>query len=337
MRRFAPLLLLLAAACHAQQDLANLDLETGALGEPPPGWAFPDDHEGYRIALVGEAAEGAQAVTVAADPTAERTRAFVPLTKVVDAAPYRGQRLRFRAAARAVIPEGQQGTAHLWLRIDGAGGEVLAFENMRDRPITDSAWATYEVSGDAGERAEQIAFGFFLQGDGQAWFDDAALEAVGELTPLEVDPPRALTTRGRQNLIAFGRLLGYVRHFHPADATAETDWDAFAVRGVRAVEDAPDADALAARLDRLFASLAPTVQVYPTGEAAPPLPGALHRPEGEATVTRWVHTGFAESGARSVYGSERRRVPADSAAVPAAAVFRADLGGGVSAAVPLAL
>lgn len=34
------------------------------------------------------------------------------------------------------------------------------------------------------------------------------------------EPPRPLTARGLENLVAFTRLLGYVRHFHPGDQAA---------------------------------------------------------------------------------------------------------------------
>jgi hypothetical protein len=47
---------------------------------------------------------------------------------------------------------------------------------------------------------------------------------------------RALTTRGLRNEIAFARLLGYVRYFHPSDEAAAADWEALAIRGAAWVE-----------------------------------------------------------------------------------------------------
>src|SRR5262249_19691223 len=48
----------------------------------------------------------------------------------------------------------------------------------------------------------------------------------------EPEGPRALEGRGGENLAAFTRLLGYVRHFHPSDEVAAVgDWDRPAVGG----------------------------------------------------------------------------------------------------------
>ena len=43
------------------------------------------------------------------------------------------------------------------------------------------------------------------------------------------------------NMTAFAKLYGYVRHFHPSDQAARTDWETFAVEGVRKVEGASTA------------------------------------------------------------------------------------------------
>src|SRR3989442_519674 len=74
----------------------------------------------------------------------------------------------------------------------------------------------------------------------------------------------ALTRRSLQNLEAFARLYGYVRFYHPTEVVRTTDWNAFAVLGVRAVEDCPSSDSLARTLRALFAPLAPTIQVLPS-------------------------------------------------------------------------
>ena len=62
---------------------------------------------------------------------------------------------------------------------------------------------------------------------------------------------RPLEGRGLQNLIAFTRLLGYVRYFHPSDGAAAADWDSIAIDGVRTVEQARDAPDLAKALEQM--------------------------------------------------------------------------------------
>jgi hypothetical protein len=101
----------------------------------------------------------------------------------VDAAPYRGKRVRFRAAVRTQI-ENEQGTAHLWLRVDlpqekGRPGSAF-FDNMFNRPIDNKNWDHYEIIGDVAENAEVINIGMFLRGHGRAWIDDVTLEVVGD-------------------------------------------------------------------------------------------------------------------------------------------------------------
>jgi len=51
------------------------------------------------------------------------------------------------------------------------------------------------------------------------------------------EPPTAEQVK---NVRAFAKLYGYVRYFHPSDAAAETDWEKFAIHGVRQARDATD-------------------------------------------------------------------------------------------------
>src|SRR5215210_5836999 len=121
------------------------------------------------------------------------------------------------------------------------------------------------------------------------------------------EPPRPLEGRGLDNLVAFTRLLGYVRYFHPSDAAAETDWDAFAIQGVKAVEGASSPEDLARRLEELFRPIAPTVRVFPMGKA-PEMPLEL-MPAGSdpGSIARiaWRHLGVGTGNGQSLYSSRR--------------------------------
>lgn len=165
------------------------------------------------------------------------------------------------------------------------------------------------------------------------------------------ESPRALTGCGLQNLRAFTKLVGYVRFFHPSDAARRTDWDAFVIRGVRAVEQAPTADSLSATLRALFADVAPSVAIYASQAPAPPFDGNPPRgmPSSELSVVRWVHTGVRLPSATmdSPYRSALRPVPAalglvpqvdyDSLPVPdPRRPLIVALDGGVTARIPLA-
>jgi hypothetical protein len=165
---------------------------------------------------------------------------------------------------------------------------------------------------------------------------DVASETVAK-PELRAGPPRALTPRGLENLTAFTRLFGVVRHFHPSDEASSADWDAVAVQGVDFVESAKDPAMLAARLADVFLPLAPSIRIFPTGTAPQPQP---HRPADAQTIVAWEHHGFGQKQPRPPYGSERvrRGVDAVDARYPdPLQPLQLDLGGGVSASIPLAV
>lgn len=98
------------------------------------------------------------------------------------------------------------------------------------------------------------------------------------------------------------------------------------------------------RLQTLFQPIAPTVRLYHTGQP-PAIPTELQEPENSvgAYVTFWYHVGFGGGDQKIMpYDSQRIRIrpherwQARPAPEPSS-LFFADLGGGVSALVPLAL
>ena len=182
--------------------------------------------------------------------------------------------------------------------------------------------------------------------NGVTWLFLIILGAVvAQAVPAQPVPARQhagkLDARSLDNLVAFTKLFGYVRYFHPTDRALAANWDLLAVQGTEAVADAVDAEDLARRLDSLFTPIAPSVQVFPTG--APPQAPVMLPDSTLSTIqiTRWEHEGLGVSQ-NSVYSSGRvvRFAPQgqappgfDDPRVP----YEADLGGGVSARVPLTL
>ena len=104
------------------------------------------------------------------------------LQQRVEAAAYRGKRLKLRAAVRAEV-EGSGSGAYLWLRVrkPGFGPAAVAFhDNMADRPITAREWREYEIVGEVPDDAETIDYGLALVGDGRASLDSVSLGVVEE-------------------------------------------------------------------------------------------------------------------------------------------------------------
>ncbi|HET9837425.1 MAG TPA: S41 family peptidase [Candidatus Angelobacter sp.] len=326
----------LTGALLAQSGPTNLDFEAGELGGVPQGWKATSPsggtNPGYTARLTSEnARQGKYCAELASDGQGS---AFGNLMQSFDATAYRGKRVRFRAAVRA------QGQAQLWVRVDRKGGEMGFFDNMGDRPIREQEWKYYEITGDVEPDAELINFGVILVGSGKLWIDDASFQALGDTPRLPPEPARPLTARGLQNEVAFARLYGLVRYFHPSDQAARVDWNTFVVRGVREVEAAKDDAALAKTLMTLFAPVAPTLRVLPAGEEYF-LPAEL-QPEKNSglKVIYWRHHGVGMNGPKHTYHSEREQesiAKADGKSIPSpGSPWEADLGG-VKAWAPMAL
>lgn len=168
-----------------------------------------------------------------------------------------------------------------------------------------------------------------------------------------VEPPRDEQV---ENLRAFAKLYGYVRYFHPSDAAANTDWDAFAIHGVRQVRGAANQSELRAELDALFEPIAPTARLYRTAKE-PPAPADILTPSDttELNFVAWQHRSvgfprdnvprkYRRSGADSLrtYRSVRLNRPPGRAPLfearpaPGETVTK-PLGRGLSVQLPLAL
>src|SRR5262249_32414239 len=256
---------------------------------------------------------------------------------------YRGKRVRLRAAVRANVA-GRGNQALLWLRVDRKGNQPGFFDNMGDRPITQNEWRDYEIVGEVADDAVSINLGLMLNGNGRVWLDAVSFEVIGKAGEGN-EPARPLQGRALDNLVAFTRLLGYVRYFHPSEGVRTANWERFAIDSVPAVEAAKDPAELSQVLTKQFQPLAPTLRVFPTDQ---PPAGADAAPPKEAASSRvlaWYHFGVGTGNPPSVYssllvndhdpipGRKQGEVKLPDPAKP----FAADLGGGVSCRLPLAL
>jgi C-terminal processing protease CtpA/Prc len=328
----------------AQAGPSNLDFEAGTPGQLPTGWTLAPaaQQAGYAARLSDERPRGGKYCAVIARESVTPTRAPGNMFQNLDATPYRGKRVRFRAAVRTELT-GFIAQAQLLVRVDrppqSNGQPVLGFyDNMNERPINGRDWADYEIIGDVEADAQTIRLGLLITGTGKAWFDDATFEILGPADKRVEEAPRPFTARGLENVSAFVRLLGYVRHFHPSDEAARTYWDKFAVEGIRVVEGARDAAELARQLEALFQPIAPSVRVFTSAQNAKP---AAPPTAENLKLVAWHHIGIGIPG-NPIYRSQRvRKVPAeaqaDSQFPNSATPFQAELGGGVTCQVPLAV
>ena len=253
------------------------------------------------------------------DREARASSPFAAVAQAIDATPYRGRTIRFRAAARAALtpaPGGSGGA--LWLRVDREGGARGFFDNMHDRPIRSPDWSVYEVTGPVGEDASKITAGFLLSGAGSAWIDAASLEIVPDV-PGDTSTGRP-SGQALRNLEAFAKLYGYVRWFSAASDPSDPRWNAIAVEGVRDIEAAQGDDDLAGRLQRWFETIAPGLSV----DSRPPV--RIDPAAGVEGLVRWRHTGVGLGS--PAYRSER--VAADGPEI-----WEASLVDGLDVAMPV--
>jgi hypothetical protein len=112
---------------------------------------------------------------------AEQPGGFGTVMQSIDAARYRGCRVRF-----AVMLRGQEisGWAGAWLRVDAANGS-RALDNMQDRPLRGTtAWTEAVNVLDVGEEAASVHFGVLLAGAGAVDLAGPRFEAVGAEVPV---------------------------------------------------------------------------------------------------------------------------------------------------------
>lgn len=336
----------LAAAPEArpQERSWDLGIGNGAVGAVPAGWFVPPvcAKAGFTAKIAEDARPpGSKCVVIARDGRKE-AEGFGNLMRMLDpgAFPVAGKRIRLRASL-AVDAKGAGSRAQLWMRVDRAGGRQGFFDNMGDRPVTSPDWREYAIDGEVAADAAGIAVGLMVFGDARARIRDVSIEIAGDAEP--VGPPRPLSRRGLENIVAFARLFGLVRHFHPSDAAAVASFEDLAIDGIAAVEGAADAAALAKALEAFFRSVAPSLRVFQAGRPPRP-PAELGRPRenGPVRIVRWRHRGFGQGGGEgSIYRSDREWQDAGDGLPegfedPGKSVVR-DLGGGVACLLPLAL
>jgi len=176
-----PLLGLLVALGSIAADSAN---------GLPANWVLTGENsDSYSVAVENETLQLSSEASGGGFGTAMQT---------IDSAHYVGKTVRFSADVRS---SGVEQWAGLWMRVDG-NGKVLAFDNMRGRPIKGTTgWKRYDVVLPVDASAKRIAFGILLSGKGNVWMKDLGFEPVAgsvantaqTASPLPAEPNLNLT------------------------------------------------------------------------------------------------------------------------------------------------
>ncbi|MBI1851073.1 MAG: peptidase S41 [Planctomycetes bacterium] len=325
--------------------LLNGDFEAGKVGEVPDGWRVPPAcaQLGYTGKLTEDGTKSGKRCACIAFEGSGTPSQFGNLMQSFDASPYHGKIFTIHASVRTSATSRFAGGAQFWVRVDRPGQKMGFFDNMDDRPIASAEWKDIAITGDVSPDALRINVGLMLFGNGRAWLDDVRFDVVSD-GATAIAPPRALEGRALDNLVAFTRLYGYVRYFHPSSEAASADWKAIAIQSIPKIEGANDPDELARLLEDAVRPVAPTVRIQATGKT-PAKSADVGPPAGmdSPSVVSWEYHGMSvDNAAAPIYFRTLLRKPAPQGQVPEGFAdprtpFTADLGGGVSCSVPLAL
>jgi RNA polymerase sigma factor (sigma-70 family) len=136
----------------------------------------------YEFGLAEGTFEGRRVASLRS--TVKPVRDFGACRQEIAADDYRGKRIRFAAALKAV--DVTMGWAGLWLRVDGAQrGTTLAFDNMEDRAVKGTTgWQRHAIVLDVAPEAESVVFGALVFGEGGLLLADLVFEEVSRDTPV---------------------------------------------------------------------------------------------------------------------------------------------------------
>lgn len=159
----------------------NLDSSQGNVGSVPtawllaPEWFMPPHVPAYEalIATAYECHGNPQCATV----HSLRNDPSIPLSflsQELDASPYRGQTLVYRAFVRVARSEGS--VARLLVRVHRKDCSTTFRDDMGNHPVMSAVWGAYEIRAPIAEDAYHIEFGVQLVGTGAVWIDQISME-----------------------------------------------------------------------------------------------------------------------------------------------------------------
>lgn len=120
------------------------------------------------------------AMSIRARPNA-RPGGMGTLSRSIPAGRFRGKRVRLSASMRTR----EAGRVQLWMRVNGANGQVLSIDDMQNRPLRGTTrWRRYAIVLDVPANASEISYGFLLAGSGMVWANDFTVTAVSGATPV---------------------------------------------------------------------------------------------------------------------------------------------------------
>ena len=163
----------------------NLNFENNEVGETPADWMVWSKFKrlGAEFVVTNENPyQGNNSAVVHREEDYPYGEIGPNLKQFIDAAPYRGKTIRFRAAAKAEISPAS--FAFLRLTIDPTVHENIHrqnsafFDSLDNYRVTSSEWHIYEIEAKVSEAAHVISYGIYLRDFETAWLDAVQIEIV---------------------------------------------------------------------------------------------------------------------------------------------------------------
>jgi len=161
----------------------NLGFARGLPGDTPAGWflgpewSMPPHKRVYQAKNVQAELCSGNGSTQCAKIESLRAEPAIPLGflfQIIDATPYRGMTLTFKAKVRTDVNVG--GVAKLLVHVHRNDCSTAFRDDMGDHTISSGAWINYQLHAPIAADARDIEFGMQLIGQGTAWIDDVSMK-----------------------------------------------------------------------------------------------------------------------------------------------------------------
>lgn len=211
----------------------NLNFEIGNVGENAPGWSMTNVVKkfGYETKLTSlNKSEGQKSLNIYHNGKKYFEDMYGSVFQGLDAVPFRNRKVTFSAD---VYFENSDDTTKvfLWIHehfIDGSKGQFVISEMDSSK---DSKWKRMSVDLEADPFVDYINYGFYLNGKGNLFVDNAKLELISPFkTPNmnEID----LAQNDFEKLYNFANIFSKIGFFHPKQSMYEADKFSMIHKGV---------------------------------------------------------------------------------------------------------
>jgi C-terminal processing protease CtpA/Prc len=225
----------------------NLNFEQGRPGFVPDGWVFPS-----KLATAGYIAfiehknvyEGRFSVAIdnphynADTAIVEGSPNMSTLYQSVDAFPFRNKTVRFSAWVKCDIGE-PDAKGELWIVVRNEKKESIVAEYGEDDLIKDNVWHKKEITAFIPYDADELRFGFLLNGKARLWADAASIDIINPDGAVDL-PPQKLSDKVIPTLVTFAKLYGYMHHFYPSHNFRSIDQERLLLYSISRILDKPD-------------------------------------------------------------------------------------------------